>query len=129
MVEEINQLNFKKKVIKSDKPVVLKVWGSKCHNCKTLTPIFDDVSADNQDNAFFFGLKADDNMELVRSLKIKGVPTLLFYHHGVLIAKKIGVRSQNSISSILEPILTLSPAEAEENKYRTWWNRLTKRNN
>jgi thioredoxin-like negative regulator of GroEL len=127
MIEEINQANFDEKVIRSNEPVVLKVWGSRCHNCNTMAPIFEATAADSQQQAKFYSLKADDNIELVRRLKIMGVPTLLFYHHGVLLAKKIGVLSQKSITKILAPIIVLSPADAEAGKYRSWWSRLTKK--
>ena len=114
MILELNEKEFQANVLDNEhKPVVIEVWASWCHNCKTLEPIYKASAAELKDKANFYQLKADDNRELTRSLKIMGVPTLLFYRHGVLIAKKPGVRSQKSISKILDPLYSYSKEEAK----------------
>jgi len=118
MILELKEEDFHPKVLDNNlKPVVVEVWASWCHNCKTLDPIFKAAAEEHGEKADFYQLKADDNRDLVKSLKIMGVPTLLFYKHGVLIAKKPGVKSQKAITKILEPLFEYSQEEAEENKH------------
>ena len=125
MILELNEKEFQTKVLDNKhKPVVLEVWASWCHNCKTLEPIYKASAAELKDKANFYQLKADDNRELTRSLKIMGVPTLLFYRHGVLIAKKPGVRSQKSIGKILDPLYSYSKEEAEANVHKGFFKRI-----
>lgn len=119
MTIDLKEEDFQAKVLDNkSKPVVLEVWASWCHNCKTLDPIFNASAEELKDKAEFYKLKADDNRDLTKSLKIMGVPTLLFYRHGVLIAKKPGVRSQKSISKILDPLYEYSKEEAEANIHK-----------
>lgn len=125
MILELNEKEFQANVLDNEhKPVVIEVWASWCHNCKTLEPIYKASAAELKDKANFYQLKADDNRELTRSLKIMGVPTLLFYRHGVLIAKKPGVRSQKSISKILDPLYSYSKEEAKENVHKGLFKRI-----
>ena len=125
MTLELKEEDFQAKVLGNDtKPVVIEVWASWCHNCKTLEPIYKASAEELKDKADFYKLKADDNMELTKSLKIMGVPTLLFYRHGVLIAKKPGVRSKKSISKILDPLYAYSKEEAETNIHKGLLKRL-----
>jgi thioredoxin 1 len=125
MTLELKEEDFQAKVLDNDtKPVVVEVWASRCHHCKTLEPIYKASAEDLKDKAYFYQLKADDNMELTKSLKIMGVPTLLFYKHGVLIAKKPGVRSKKSISKILSPLFSYSKGEAESNIHKGLFKRI-----
>ena len=125
MISALNANEFQAKVLDNKhKPVVVEVWASWCHNCKTLEPIYKASAAEQKDKADFYQLKAEDNMELTKSLKIMGVPTLLFYRHGVLIAKKAGVRSQKSISKILDPLYSYSKQEAKEDIHKGLFKRI-----
>jgi len=118
MTLTLKEEEFQLKVLEqSDKPVVVEVWASWCHNCKTLDPIYKATAEELKGKANFYQLKADDNQELVKSLKIMGVPTLLFYKHGVLIAKKPGVKSQKAIKKIIEPLYNYNKEDAEANKH------------
>ena len=119
MTLELKEEDFQAKVLDStSKPVVVKVWATRCHHCKTLEPIYKASAEELKDKADFYQLNAEDNMALVRSLKIMGVPTLLFYQHGVLISKKAGVRSQKAISKILDPLYSYSKEDAEANVHK-----------
>jgi len=119
MSQSLKEENFNRSVLEnSSKPVVIKVSTNSCHNCKTLAPIFEASEVEHRDRADFFELKADDNLNFARSLKIFAVPTLLFYRHGVLVAKKAGVRSQKSIGKILEPLYNYSKEDAVKNKHK-----------
>jgi thioredoxin 1 len=118
MTQELKEEDFKEKVLNnSTKPIVVEIWASWCHNCKTLDPIYKATAEDLSDKAEFYQLKVDDNQSLVKSLKLIGVPTLMFYKHGVLIAKKPGVKSQKTITKILEPLINYSKEEAMANKH------------
>ena len=118
MTQELKEVDFKDKVLNnSTKPVVVEVWASWCHNCKTLDPIYKATAKDLNEKAEFYQLKVDGNQTLVKSLKLMGVPTLLFYRHGVLIAKKPGVKSQKTITKIIESLINYSQDEAMANKH------------
>ena len=125
MTLELKEEDFQAKVLNnSTTPVVIQVWASWCHNCKTLDPIFDATAEELKDKVDFYKLEAEDNMNLTKSLKVMGVPTLLFYKHGVLISKKPGVRSQKSIGKLIDPLYNYTKEEAEENIHKGLFKKL-----
>ena len=128
MTRELKTEDFSTKVLENEvKPIVVKVWASWCHNCKTLAPIFQSSAEEHGVKVDFYGLKADDNIDLAKSLKIFGVPTVLFYRHGVLIAKKTGVVSQKSIAKTLQPLYEYSKEDAVSNAYKSLFKRIFSR--
>ncbi len=121
---ELKAADFREKVLASDKPVVVDVWASWCPNCKVLEPVFREVAEENKGAADFFMLKAEDNRALVKSLKVMGVPTLLFFRHGILVAKKPGVRSKKAIEQQLAPLYDYDQEQALANQYKGFLQRI-----
>ncbi len=121
---ELNQAEFDEKVLKAKKPVVVEIWGLRCSFCEKLDPIFKEAASEMGETASFYQLLANDNIELSRKLKVMGVPMMLFYIHGVLIAKMKGLKSKKQILSQLEKMKNYTPKEAEKNKYKTILKRL-----
>lgn len=100
------------------------VTASWCDNCKALVPIFEKTGKKLESIADFNYLSVDDNKELAKSLKIMGVPTMLFYRHGVLIAKKVGNQSPNTMKKIVNSMVELTPEEANAKEYRSFFSKL-----
>ena len=123
-MNELDSGNFNNSIQAVDRPVVIMVTASWCHNCKALAPIFEKTGTELESIADFNYLVADDNKELVKSLKIMGVPTMLFYQHGVLIAKKIGNQSPATIKKIVESLVNLTPEEAKDKEYCSFFRKL-----
>lgn len=74
--------------------------------------------------ADFNYLTVDDKKELAKSLKIMGVPTILFYRYGVLIDKKVGNQSPSIIKHTLKSLVDLTLEEAHKRAYRSFFSKL-----
>ena len=118
MITNLTQEEFEEKVLKSTKPVVLEMWGLRCSFCEKLDPIFKKAAKDAGESADFYQMLVNDNIELARKLKVMGVPMMLFYHHGVLVAKMKGLQSGVKILKQLDKIKDYTPEEAKKNEYR-----------
>ncbi len=123
-MRELTSDNFEEWTKAKDKPVAVMVKASWCGSCKALAPIFEKAAAELENKAKFNYLTVDGNETLAKSLKIMGVPTFMFYRHGVLIAKKIGNLSGKKMKEIIESLENLTPEEANVKKYRSFFNKL-----
>ncbi len=123
-MESLSEKKFKNKISKAKKPVVVMVKTNSCPNCKALAPVFEQAAKEAGPQADFNYLVVDDKRDLARELKIMGVPTLLYYKHGVLQAKKIGSQSLASINKQVAAIAGLSLEEAQANEYKSFLSRL-----
>jgi len=114
----LSQDDFEKKVLKSEKPVVLgKVFKDNFVYYSPL-PIFKEAAKEAGETADFYQMLVNENIELARKLKVMGVPMILFYHHGVLVAKMKGLQSRVKILKQLDKIKDYTPEEAKKNEYR-----------
>lgn len=78
MVQEINDINFDKKVIQSNKPVLVYFWADWCGPCKILSPKIDELSNKYDDKVFIYKINIDNNQKNVNEYLIKSIPTLIF---------------------------------------------------
>lgn len=123
-MKELNQENFEASTSTGNQPVAVMVKASWCSNCKAMQPVVEKLASEMNDSANFFYLTVDDNEELARSLKIMGVPTLLFYRYGILLDKKLGIKSSKSIKEIIDKMASFSVEDAQNNEYRSLFRRL-----
>lgn len=123
-MKELSETAFEKAIESEDWPLVVMVKTTGCSNCMALAPIFEKTSEELIDKANFNYLVVDDKRALARSLKIMGVPTILFYRHGILIAKKIGNQSPAAIKKVVSSLIDLTPEEAKNKEYRSFFSRL-----
>lgn len=116
MIKSAKSKTFEKEVLQQDKPTIVDVYTNSCPNCKILAPIFEATAQDNSNKYNFYTLDARENTDIVKRYKILGVPTLLFFSHGVLVAKKTGVIKQEKIEKILIPISQYTKEIAVKNE-------------
>ncbi len=123
-MKELTSIEFEKFIESKEKPSVVMVKTKSCPNCKALMPVFEKAGEELGSKAEFNYLVVDDKGELARSLKIMGVPTMLFYRHGILIAKKVGNQSPSTMEKIITSLVDLTPEEANDKEYRSFFSKL-----
>lgn len=121
MVSKIDTESFNQKVLNNTKPSVVKIYTERCPNCKTIQPIFEQTAQSNDTTFNFFELNAHENMGLVKRYKVLSVPTLLFFSHGILVDKKIGVISQKKIEKKLLPLTNFSKETAKSKEVTSFF--------
>lgn len=85
-----------------DTPVLVKFYADWCAPCKALEPILDQLGAQLFGAKYFFKFNIDTDPELVVSLGIRTVPTLVLYKGGKILDRKTGITDINKIIEWLE---------------------------
>ena len=62
-----------------DKPTIVDFYASWCGPCKMLSPIMEKLSKKYEDKVNFYKIDVDESSDLANTLKIKAIPTLIFF--------------------------------------------------
>ncbi len=74
------------------------VW---CGPCQMLAPIFDELSEEMSDVAFY-NIDSDENMELAQKFGIQSIPSLLILKNGEVAARSVGFQPKPQLKAFIE---------------------------
>ena len=101
-IQNISDASFDQAVLKSDVPVLVDYWAEWCGPCKMIAPILEEVSRDYDGRLQVAKLNVDDNQEVPAKFSIRGIPTLMLFKGGELVATKVGALSKSQLAAFLD---------------------------
>lgn len=93
----ITDANFEDLVLKSDKIALVDFWAQWCGPCRQFLPIVEEVSNEMGDKVNFFKANVDEAQTLPAKFNITGVPTIIMFKNGEIIATHSGSMSKKSL--------------------------------
>ncbi len=99
---ELTDDSFDKEVLQADKPVLVDYWAPWCGPCKMLMPIVEQVAALRDDELKFGKVNVDENSDTMAKYNIRGVPTLMIFKGGNVVASKSGAMSKTQLDAFID---------------------------
>ena len=94
--------SFDSDVLKSDKPVHVDYWAEWCGPCRMIAPILDEVSAEYHERIKVAKLDVDDNHATSMKYGIRGVPTLMLFKDGDVVATHVGALTKSQLTAFID---------------------------
>ena len=95
---ETSDENFQNDVLDSEIPVLLDFWAEWCGPCKMIGPALEEISNEMEGDVRITKLNIDENPSTPQKYGVRGIPTLLLFRNGEVVAEKVGALPKNQLS-------------------------------
>ena len=98
----VEDKNFKEKVLEADKPVLCDFWAEWCGPCKQISPVLIELAEDYKEKLLIAKVNIDDNPEVPSNYGIMSIPTLLLFKNGKSVSSQVGFVDKSSLTKWID---------------------------
>lgn len=100
-ITELNNENFEKEVLQSEKPVLIDFWAIWCGPCRMMSPVVDEIAETMGEKVKVCKVNIDENQELAEKYGVMTIPTFLVIKNGSEVGRTIGVQPKEDILKLI----------------------------
>ncbi len=98
----VTDSSFEDEVLKSEQAVILDFWAEWCGPCKMIAPILEELSDQYKDKLTVAKINIDDNQKTPATYGVRGIPTLIMFKDGDVVATKVGAASKSQLEAFID---------------------------
>ena len=91
--------------IKKNKILVCDFWAEWCGPCKQISPALEEIAQDLDGKLTVAKLNIDENGDTPMKYGVRGIPTLMLFKDGQVVATKVGALPKGKIKEWVESSL------------------------
>ena len=101
-IASVNQDNFQKVVLESEKPVLVDFWAPWCGPCKAVAPVVEELAQEYSGKAGFAKVNVDEAPLVASTYGIMSIPTLIVFKNGEPAEQVIGYKPKSELKKLLD---------------------------
>jgi thioredoxin 1 len=102
LISAVSDESFETEVVSSQVPVLLDFWAEWCGPCRMIAPILEEVAKDYQSRLKIAKINVDENTDTPAKYGVRGIPTLMLFKEGNLIATKVGALTKSQLTAFID---------------------------
>ena len=94
--------DFASDVLQATKPVLVDFWAEWCGPCKAIGPALEEIAGEKKDVLSIVKLNIDENPLTPQKYNVRGIPTLLIFKNGEVVAEKVGALPKSQLEGWID---------------------------
>jgi thioredoxin len=93
---------FKNRLRRAPRPVIVDLWAPWCRPCQAMAPAFKAVSQRYEGRVDVWKINADESPEVLQMLKVMGIPTVIAFSKDEEIVRRTGMQTASMLDTLFQ---------------------------
>ena len=102
---EMRESSFNE-IIDHNNLVIIDFWAEWCGPCKAIGPALEEISDNKGDAISIIKLNIDENPLTPQQYNVRGIPTLLIFKGGEVVAEKVGAVPKSQLEAWIDSTIS-----------------------
>jgi len=101
-IKHVTDTSFAGDVLESPIPVLVDYWAEWCGPCKMIAPVLDESAESYAGRLGIAKINVDQNQSVPARYHVRGIPTLMLFKDGEVVATKVGAVSKAQLAAFID---------------------------